>query len=79
VFGFFDHTGDIGIDIDSPDLGSLFADAALTRGEIAPRMGDIVGEPFTRVPTGTGKGRTDLALTEKDFDAVLRDGAAWAV
>jgi SHS2 domain-containing protein len=28
VFGFFDHTGDIGIDIDSPDLGSLFADAA---------------------------------------------------
>jgi SHS2 domain-containing protein len=28
VFQFFDHTGDIGIDIDAPDPGSLFADAS---------------------------------------------------
>jgi SHS2 domain-containing protein len=28
VFQFFDHTGDIGIDIDAPDLRSVFADAA---------------------------------------------------
>jgi SHS2 domain-containing protein len=28
VFQFFDHTGDIGVDIDAADPGSLFADAA---------------------------------------------------
>jgi SHS2 domain-containing protein len=33
VFGFFDHTGDIGIDIDAPDLRSLFADAAAAFSE----------------------------------------------
>ena len=28
VFQFFDHTGDIGVDIDAADPGALFADAA---------------------------------------------------
>jgi SHS2 domain-containing protein len=28
VFQFFDHTGDIGIDIDAPDPGATFLDAA---------------------------------------------------
>jgi SHS2 domain-containing protein len=28
VFTFFDHTGDIGIDIDAPDPGTLLVDAA---------------------------------------------------
>jgi len=28
VFTFFDHTGDVGIQIDAPDPGALFADAA---------------------------------------------------
>jgi SHS2 domain-containing protein len=28
VFTFFDHTGDVGIEIDAPDPGALFADAA---------------------------------------------------
>jgi SHS2 domain-containing protein len=33
VFQFFDHTGDIGVDIEAADPGSLFADAALAFGE----------------------------------------------
>ena len=28
MFQFFDHTGDIGVDIDAADSGALFADAA---------------------------------------------------
>ncbi len=28
VFQFFDHTGDIGVDIDAADPGALFGDAA---------------------------------------------------
>jgi SHS2 domain-containing protein len=33
VFQFFDHTGDIGVDIEAADPGSLFADAALALSE----------------------------------------------
>jgi len=34
VFTFFDHTGDIGIDIDAPDPGTLLLDAACAFTEI---------------------------------------------
>jgi SHS2 domain-containing protein len=33
VFQFFDHTGDIGVDIDAADPGALFADAACAFSE----------------------------------------------
>jgi tRNA-splicing ligase RtcB (3'-phosphate/5'-hydroxy nucleic acid ligase) len=68
--------GGVGYDI---NCGVRLLRSTLTRTEVAPRMRDIVGELFTRVPTGVGKGRADLALSQKDFDGVLRDGAAWAV
>ena len=33
MFQFFDHTGDIGVDIDAADPGALFADAACAFSE----------------------------------------------
>src|SRR5215203_4802428 len=68
--------GGVGYDI---NCGVRLLRSRLTRAEVAPRMREIVGELFARVPTGVGKGRADLKLSEKDFEGVLQDGAAWAV
>jgi tRNA-splicing ligase RtcB (3'-phosphate/5'-hydroxy nucleic acid ligase) len=68
--------GGVGYDI---NCGVRLLRSRLTREQVAPRMPEIVGELFKRVPTGVGKGRADLNLGQDDFDAVLQDGAAWAV
>jgi tRNA-splicing ligase RtcB (3'-phosphate/5'-hydroxy nucleic acid ligase) len=68
--------GGVGYDI---NCGVRLLRSRLTRAEVAPRMREIVEELFARVPTSIGKGRSDLKLSEKDFEGVLRDGAAWAV
>src|SRR5215203_7142218 len=68
--------GGVGYDI---NCGVRLLRSRLTREQVAPRMREIVGELFKRVPTGVGKGRADLNLGQDDFDAVLQDGAAWAV
>jgi SHS2 domain-containing protein len=41
VFQFFDHTGDIGVDIDAPDPGSVFADAARAFSETITNRGAL--------------------------------------
>src|SRR5919112_2721014 len=68
--------GGVGYDI---NCGVRLLRSRLTREQVAPRMREMVGELFKRVPTGVGKGRADLNLGQDDFDAVLQDGAVWAV
>jgi tRNA-splicing ligase RtcB len=68
--------GGVGYDI---NCGVRLLRSGFTRDEVSPRMPEVVNELFTRVPTGVGKGRSDLALSEDDFEGVLHDGAAWAV
>ena len=68
--------GGVGYDI---NCGVRLLRSSLTREEVEPRMRQIIGELFGRVPTGVGKGRADLRLSDADFEGVLHDGAAWAV
>src|SRR4051794_10384068 len=68
--------GGVGYDI---NCGVRLLRSRLTRHEVAPRMREVVAELFRRIPTGVGKGRSDLMLTEQDFEGVLADGAGWAV
>jgi tRNA-splicing ligase RtcB len=68
--------GGVGYDI---NCGVRLLRSRLTREQVAPRMKQIVGELFTRVPTGVGRGRSDLTLSKQEFDAVLEEGAGWAV
>jgi tRNA-splicing ligase RtcB (3'-phosphate/5'-hydroxy nucleic acid ligase) len=68
--------GGVGYDI---NCGVRLLRSNLTREQVAPSMREIVGELFKQVPTGVGKGRADLNLGHDDFDAVLQEGAAWAV
>ena len=68
--------GGVGYDI---NCGVRLLRSKLTREQVAPSMREIVGELFKQVPTGVGKGRADLNLGHDDFDAVLQEGAAWAV
>jgi tRNA-splicing ligase RtcB len=68
--------GGVGYDI---NCGVRLLRSSLTREDVEPRMQQIVGELFARIPTGVGRGRADLALSDADFEGVLQDGAAWAV
>jgi tRNA-splicing ligase RtcB len=68
--------GGVGYDI---NCGVRLLRSSLTREQVQPRMRRIVEELFERVPTGVGRGRSDLSLSQDDFDDVLRKGAAWAV
>src|SRR3954467_12616325 len=61
--------GGVGYDI---NCGVRLLRSRLPRAEVAPRMREIVGELFARVPTGVGKGRSDVKLSERDFEGVLQ-------
>jgi SHS2 domain-containing protein len=62
VFQFFDHTGDIGVDIDAPDVGSLFADAARAFTDAITDREALCAE-----------GRVQVALESDALDLLLVD------
>ncbi len=68
--------GGVGYDI---NCGVRLLVSTLSIDEVRPRLGELVDELFERIPSGVGSSRTDLTLTERELDAVLEDGAAWAV
>jgi tRNA-splicing ligase RtcB len=53
--------------------------SGLSRTDVLPRLKDIVKEMYRRVPTGVGSSRRDLTVTGREMQAVLEDGAGWAV
>ena len=53
--------------------------SGLSRSEIQPRTRDLVTRLYQNIPTGIGKGRTDLRLNRQELTQVLSRGAAWAV
>ncbi len=53
--------------------------SGLSRAEIQPRVRDLVTRLYQNIPTGIGKGRTDLRLSRQELTQVLTQGAAWAV
>jgi SHS2 domain-containing protein len=62
VFTFFDHTGDIGIDIDAPDPGTLLLDAACA-----------FTETITDSTLLAADDATELAFTAETLDLLLVD------
>ncbi len=53
--------------------------SGLSRTDIQPRLRDLVTRLYQNIPTGIGKGRTDLRLNRQELSRVLGRGAAWAV
>jgi protein archease len=62
VFTFFDHTGDIGIDIDAPDPGTLLLDAA-----------SAFTETITDSTLLAADDAAELAFTAETLDLLLMD------
>ena len=68
--------GGVGYDI---NCGVRLLSSALTKDEIAPRLGQLADVLFANIPSGVGSHRRDLRLTARELDGVLADGAGWAV
>lgn len=67
--------GGIGFDI---NCGVRLIRTALVEAEVRPRLRELVGCLFNRVPCGVGV-EGDLHVSGKDQKRMLRLGAAWAV
>lgn len=67
--------GGVGFDI---NCGVRLMASPLKLNEIQSRMDELVTEIFKAVPTGAGKDGK-VRLDNRALDAVLRDGAKWAV
>ncbi len=68
--------GGVGYDI---NCGVRLVGSRLSRGDVLPRLRDIVKEMYARVPTGVGAHRRDLKLSRPELRGVLEGGATWAV
>ncbi len=68
--------GGVGYDI---NCGVRLLRSGLSRKEIQPRLRDLVTRLYQNIPTGIGKGRSDLRLNRQELTRVLSQGAAWPV
>ena len=68
--------GGVGYDI---NCGVRLLRSGLSRKEIQPRLRDLVTRLYQNIPTGIGKGRSDLRLSRQELSRVLSQGAAWPV
>jgi len=68
--------GGVGYDI---NCGVRLLRSGLSRTEIQPRLRDLLTRLYQNIPTGIGKGRSDLRLSRREVARVLAQGAAWAV
>ncbi len=68
--------GGVGYDI---NCGVRLLRSGLSRTEIQPRVRDLLTRLYQNIPTGIGKGRSDLRLSRQELARVLAQGAAWAV
>ncbi len=67
--------GGIGFDI---NCGVRLLATPLETTEVRPTLRELLHDLSRRIPAGVGRGGP-LALSEKDYRAVLADGARWAV
>ena len=67
--------GGIGFDI---NCGMRLIRTGLTEDAVRPRLSELVGALFAAVPSGVGA-RGFVHLSERDFERVMLDGAAWCV
>ena len=76
VFQFFDHTGDIGVDIDAADPGALFADAARAFSETITDREALAADELIEVSLSADA--IDLLLVDWLSELVYRfDADGW--
>jgi SHS2 domain-containing protein len=76
VFQFFDHTGDIGVDIDAADPGALFADAARAFSETITDREALDADAIVEVSLSADA--IDLLLVDWLSELVFRfDAEGW--
>ena len=76
VFQFFDHTGDIGVDIDAADPGALFADAARAFSETITDREALAADELVEVSLSADG--IDLLLVDWLSELVYRfDADGW--
>ena len=68
--------GGVGYDI---NCGIRCLRTTLTKAEVVPRLERLLAALFAGIPTGMGKPRVGFALNKKQFEQVLKTGAAWVV
>ena len=68
--------GGVGYDI---NCGVRLLSTALHIDDVRDRIPAFVPALYRRVPSGVGKGRTDLRLDRKDAERMTQQGARWAV
>ncbi len=81
VAAFDDHEGvvspgGVGYDI---NCGVRLLRTPLHKSEVQPHLEGLMDRLYETIPSGVGAARSDLILSPKQLDRVLRDGAAWAV
>lgn len=67
--------GGVGYDI---NCGVRLLASDVEADAVRPKMRELATALFHAIPSGVGQG-SELKLTDKDLDAVLTEGAAWAV
>jgi tRNA-splicing ligase RtcB len=68
--------GGVGYDI---NCGVRLLVAPVTAAELRPRLEELADTLFETIPSGIGSSRSDLVLDDAELDAVLLEGAGWAV
>jgi tRNA-splicing ligase RtcB len=68
--------GGVGYDI---NCGVRLLATPLSRREVEPRLVPLMDALFTQIPSGVGASRSDLRLSPRELERVLRGGAEWAV
>ena len=68
--------GGVGYDI---NCGVRLLATQLSVERVRPRLEELIERLFAVIPAGLGSARKDLRLSDADLDAVLAEGAEWAV
>ena len=67
--------GGVGFDI---NCGVRLLASSLLRGEVTPRLRELVNQLFRDIPSGAGQSG-NIRISYSDLDGVLADGATWMV
>src|SRR5262245_43790643 len=67
--------GGIGFDI---NCGMRLLRTRLTEDEVRPRLSNLIGALFEKVPSGVGA-KGFVRLSDREFDRVMVEGAGWCV
>ncbi|OLC46166.1 MAG: RNA-splicing ligase RtcB [Gemmatimonadetes bacterium 13_1_40CM_4_69_5] len=59
--------------------GGVGYDINFSISEARPRLGALVDALYRTIPSGVGASRSDVILQRRELEAVLREGARWAV